>query len=243
MDVRSLAGKTALITGAGGGIGRATALACAKRGARLALCDLNADDLAETEQLLRALGGERHVLAQRVDVANAEQMRAFAEAVHREAPAVDLLVNNAGVGLGGGFLDTSLEDWRWIVDINLLGVVHGCNFFVPAMVARGAGGHVVNVASAAGHLPSELLSAYTTSPMRGVAAQPGARERMIAGYQRRNYGPERVAENILRAVQRGRVVAPITLEVWAAYYAKRAAPWLVRALGRWQARVGIPELA
>lgn len=149
------------------------------------------------------------------------------------------------------------------------------------MVARGAGGHVVIVASAAGYLPSELLSAYTTtkyavlglseslhlelhrrgigvsaicpgivntaitrtSEVRGVAAQPGARERMIAGYQRRNYGPERVAENILRAVQRGRVVAPITLEAWAAYYAKRAAPWLMRALGRWQARVGTPDLA
>ena len=117
MDVRSLAGKTALIAGAGSGIGRATALACAKRGARLALCDRGASGLAETERLVRALGGERRVLAQRVDVANAEQMRAFAEAVHREAPAVDLLVNNAGVGLGGGFLDTSLEDWRWIVDI------------------------------------------------------------------------------------------------------------------------------
>jgi NAD(P)-dependent dehydrogenase (short-subunit alcohol dehydrogenase family) len=278
MDVRSLAGKTALITGAGSGIGRETALACARRGASLALCDLNADGLAETARLVRALGGERRVLAQPVDVASAEQMRAFANAVHRDVPAVDLLVNNAGVGLGGGMLDTSLEDWRWIVDINLMGVVHGCHFFVPRMVERGAGGHVVNVASAAGFLPSELLSAYTATKyavlglseslhieldrrgigvsaicpgiintgitrsarLRGVAAADGAREAMIAGYQRRNYGPERVAHNILRAVQRNRVVAPVAVEAWAAYYLKRIAPWAIHALARWQARSGFP---
>jgi NAD(P)-dependent dehydrogenase (short-subunit alcohol dehydrogenase family) len=278
MDVRSLAGRTALITGAGSGIGRETALACARRGASLALCDLNADALAETERLVRALGGERRVLGQCVDVASAEQMRAFADAVHRDVPAVDLLVNNAGVGLGGGMLDTSLEDWRWIVDINLMGVVHGCHFFVPKMVERGAGGHVVNVASAAGYLPSELLSAYTATKyavlglseslhielhrrgigvsavcpgiintgitrsarLRGVAAADGAREAMIAGYQRRNYGPERVAQNILRAVQRKRVVAPVTVEAWAAYYLKRIAPWAIHALARWQARSGFP---
>jgi NAD(P)-dependent dehydrogenase (short-subunit alcohol dehydrogenase family) len=278
MQVRSLAGKTALITGAGSGIGRETALACARRGASLALCDLNADGLAETARLVRALGGERRVLAQPVDVASAEQMRAFANAVHRDVPAVDLLVNNAGVGLGGGLLDTSLEDWRWIVDINLMGVVHGCHFFVPRMVERGAGGHVVNVASAAGFLPSELLSAYTATKyavlglseslhieldrrgigvsaicpgiintgitrsarLRGVAAADGAREAMIAGYQRRNYGPERVAHNILRAVQRNRVVAPVAVEAWAAYYLKRIAPWAIHALARWQARSGFP---
>jgi NAD(P)-dependent dehydrogenase (short-subunit alcohol dehydrogenase family) len=278
MQVRSLAGKTALITGAGSGIGRETALACARRGASLALCDLNADGLAETARLVRALGGERRVLAQPVDVASAEQMRAFANAVHRDVPAVDLLVNNAGVGLGGGMLDTSLEDWRWIVDINLMGVVHGCHFFVPRMVERGAGGHVVNVASAAGFLPSELLSAYTATKyavlglseslhieldrrgigvsaicpgiintgitrsarLRGVAAADGAREAMIAGYQRRNYGPERVAHNILRAVQRNRVVAPVAVEAWAAYYLKRIAPWAIHALARWQARSGLP---
>ncbi len=278
MDVRSLAGKLALVTGAGRGIGRETALACARRGADLALCDVDADGLAETERRARALGGERRMLAQRVDVADAEQMRAFAEAVHDTWPAVDLLVNNAGVGLGGGLLDTTLADWRWIVDINLMGVVHGCHFFVPRMVERGAGGHVVNVASAAGYVPSELLCAYTATKyavlglsealhvelhrrgigvtalcpgiintpitrnarLRGAAAASGAREAMVASYQRRNYGPERVAENLLRAVQRGRLVAPVAAEAWLAYYVKRVAPWAIHALGRWQARRGIP---
>jgi NAD(P)-dependent dehydrogenase (short-subunit alcohol dehydrogenase family) len=276
MDVRSLSGKTALITGAGSGIGRETALACARRGAQLALCDLDAAGLAETEQRVRALGGERRVLTQRVDVASADEMRAFADAVHRELPAVDLLVNNAGVGLGAAFQDTSLDDWRWIVGVNLMGVVHGCHFFLPRMLARGAGGHVVNVASAAGYLPSEALAAYSatkyavlglseslhielhrrgigvtalcpgiidtpitrSAALRGAAAAEGAREKMIAAYQRRNYGPERVAEALLRAVQRNRTIAPVTPEAWLGYFLKRLAPWAVHGAARWQARTG-----
>ena len=73
------------------------------------------------------------------------------------------LINNAGVAIGGGFLHTSLEDWNWIVSINVMGVVHGCHFFVPAMVARARGGHVVNIASAAGYLANAALAAYSTT--------------------------------------------------------------------------------
>ena len=140
MDVTSLRDRTALVTGAGSGIGRASALAFARRGANLALCDVNEGGLAETEVEARKLGVD--VLCQRVDVASAEQMQAFAAAVHARVEAVDVLMNNAGVGLGGGVLETSLEDWHWIVDINLFGVVHGIHHFVPAMVRRGRGGHV-----------------------------------------------------------------------------------------------------
>jgi NAD(P)-dependent dehydrogenase (short-subunit alcohol dehydrogenase family) len=273
MDVRSLAGRSVLVTGAASGIGRATALACAERGADLAICDVDEEGLARTEKELCARG--RPVLARRVDVASAEQMAGFADAVHERVAAVDLLVNNAGVGLGGGFLDTRLEDWDWIVSINLRGVVHGCHFFVPRMRDRGLGGHVVNVASAAGYFASEALAAYSTTKfavlglsealreelarhgigvtavcpgiidtpitrnarLRGPAAEhPDARRRMIEAYQRRGYGPERVARNLLRAVQRNRAVAPISPEAWALYYLKRFAPGLLRALGAALAR-------
>jgi NAD(P)-dependent dehydrogenase (short-subunit alcohol dehydrogenase family) len=271
MDIRSLGGRTALVTGAASGIGRATALALARRGASLVVCDVNDDGLAAVAAEIRALGSD--VLAKRVDVARAEEMEAFAAAVHERVEAVDLLVNNAGVGLGGGSLHTSLEDWRWIVGINLFGVIHGCHFFVPAMVRRGRGGHVANVSSAAGYVASEALTAYATtkfgvfgfsealrqelrrhgigvttvcpgiintpitasSPLRGPEATPEARAYMVETYRRRNYPPERVAENILRAVQRDRAVAPISPEAWIMYALKRLSPgivaWIDRRMG------------
>ncbi len=273
MDVRSLIGRTALVTGAGSGIGRASALAFAARGANLVICDIDAQGLEATAAALRAQG--REVFARRVDVAVAAEMQAFADAVHERVPAVDLLMNNAGVAIGGGFLDTSLDDWSWILGVNLQGVIHGCRCFVPAMVARRAGGQVVNVASVAGYFSTQALAAYCTTKfavlglsealreelhehgigvtclcpgiidtpitqnavMRGRAAEdPHARSRMIEAYRRRAYGPERVAEGMLRAVQRNRGVAPITPEAWVLYYAKRLAPgllgWLARSLAR-----------
>jgi NAD(P)-dependent dehydrogenase (short-subunit alcohol dehydrogenase family) len=267
MDVTSLSGKTALVTGAASGIGRATALAFARRGANLVLCDIDVAGLATAADEIRALG--REVQAERVDVASAEQMRAFAGAVHARIEAVDLLMNNAGVAIGGPFLATSLADWDWILGINVRGVIHGCHEFVPRMIERGRGGHVINVSSAAGYSASSALAAYNATKFAvlgltealweelrphgiGVTAvcpgiidtpitrsarlvgamdRPDVREEMVKGYQRRGYGPERVAENILRAVQKGRLVAPISPEAWALYYTKRFAPWLLRRLG------------
>jgi NAD(P)-dependent dehydrogenase (short-subunit alcohol dehydrogenase family) len=267
MDTSHLQGRTVLVTGAGSGIGRETALLAARRGAELAICDVNDAGLAEVEASARALG--RGVLARHVDVAERNQMREFAEAVHSEAGPVDLLVNNAGVGLAAGFLDTELEDWDWIVAINLMGVVHGCHFFVPRMVERGIG-HVANVSSMAGFHASPALVAYTATKFavlgfsealreelqphgigvtaicpgiintpitrnaraRGAATDPKVRERLIALYGRRNYGPERVARNILKAVERNRAVAPIAVEAWIAYAMKRISP----RLAGWTAR-------
>ena len=280
METTTLAGRSALVTGAGSGIGKETALLLARRGAQLFLCDVNEAGLTETERAVREQG--REALARRVDVSKRDEMRAFAEVVHARVPAVDLLVNNAGVGIGGGFLDTSLEDWDWIVGINLMGVVHGCHFFVPPMVKRGRGGHVVNLSSAAGYLATAALTAYCTtkfgvlglsealreelqphgigvtaicpgivntnitrtSPLRGAIDTPENRERMVDAYQRRNYGPERVALNILRAVQRNRAVAPITPEAWGMYALKRLSPgftgWLSRKLAE-RARASLPQ--
>lgn len=153
------AGKLVVVTGAGSGIGRATAQAFALRGADVALCDVN----AERVKSIAAELGERAVIAQAVDVSNRDAMAAFAAAVHERARAVDVIVNNAGVAVGGSFLDHSLDDWSWVLGVNLMGVVHGCHYFVPPMVARGQGGSVINVASILGIYPAPNTSAYVAS--------------------------------------------------------------------------------
>jgi NAD(P)-dependent dehydrogenase (short-subunit alcohol dehydrogenase family) len=155
MDLR---GKTALVTGAASGIGRETALAFAREGAQLVLCDVNEGALAD---VAREAGGV--LMTKVVDVSKRDAMRAFADEVHAKVDAVDVLVNNAGVGLSGGILDTTLEDWDWILGINLLGVVHGCHFFVPRMVSRGRGGHVVNVSSTLGFIGAPDVIGYCTT--------------------------------------------------------------------------------
>src|SRR5439155_1020798 len=104
-----------------------------------------------------------HRATDRLHLIEAPTLVITGDADHAEHEAVDVLVNNAGVGLGGGFLDTSLEDWRWILSINLWGVIHGCHFFLPPMVRRGRGGHVVNVSSAAGFLATAQLAAYSAT--------------------------------------------------------------------------------
>jgi NADP-dependent 3-hydroxy acid dehydrogenase YdfG len=148
-----------VVTGAGSGIGRATALAFAKDGARVAICDIRADRIAE----LAAELGDRAAVAKQVDVSDRAQMAAFADEVHRIAPAADVIVNNAGVGLGGSFVETTLDNWDWVLGINLKGVVHGCHYFVPKMIERGAGGHVVNVSSVFGLYAAPYASAYVAT--------------------------------------------------------------------------------
>jgi NADP-dependent 3-hydroxy acid dehydrogenase YdfG len=165
--MKDLSGKVVLVTGAASGIGEATAKAFAAGGARLVLCDVTADRLAGVAAQL----GDRVVLSRTVDVADRAAMRAFADEVHRAHAAVDVLVNNAGVAVAGGILDTSLEDWDWLIGVNLWGVVHGLHFFVPPMVARGQGGHVVNISSVLGIYGAPGVAAYVASKfaVRGLS--------------------------------------------------------------------------
>jgi NAD(P)-dependent dehydrogenase (short-subunit alcohol dehydrogenase family) len=150
--------KTVLVTGAASGIGRETALAFAERGARVQLVDIDGVGQERTALLCRALGAEATTYV--ADVSVSDDMRRVSEAVHERVPAVDVLVNNAGVAVLGSFVETDLADWDWIIGVNVKGVVHGCHFFVPKMIQRGAGGAVVNVASASGLAAPRRMSAY-----------------------------------------------------------------------------------
>ena len=169
---KHLDGKVAVITGAGSGIGRETALLCARRGASLAICDVNEPGLEQTARDARARGSD--VLTQRVDVSDAEQMDAFAAAVHERFGSVDLLINNAGIGVGASFLQTELEDWERLLQINVMGVVHGCRSFVPHMIERRSG-QIVNVSSGAGFVASPLMFAYSASKFAVFGLSEGLR--------------------------------------------------------------------
>ncbi|MGA5262551.1 SDR family oxidoreductase [Streptomyces griseoincarnatus] len=155
-------GRLVLVTGAGSGIGRATALAFAEAGARVVAVDRDTGAALRTAGEARARGAA-DAWAETADVADEQAVEKLAERVTAAHGVVDVLVNNAGVGLGGAFLDTTTEDWKRVLDVNLWGVIHGCLYFGRRMAERGQGGDIVNVASAAAFQPSRALPAYGAS--------------------------------------------------------------------------------
>ncbi|MFE4912256.1 SDR family oxidoreductase [Streptomyces sp. NPDC056652] len=155
-------GQLVLVTGAASGIGRATAFAFAEAGARVVVVDRDAEGAARTAELAQLIGAPE-AWAEPADVGDGQAMEELAEKVAAEYGIVDVLVNNAGIGLSGAFLDTTAEDWKKVLDVNLWGVIHGCRLFGKQMAERGQGGHIVNTASAAAYQPSRALPAYSTS--------------------------------------------------------------------------------
>jgi NAD(P)-dependent dehydrogenase (short-subunit alcohol dehydrogenase family) len=155
---KNFAGRVAVITGAGSGIGRALALAAASRGMRLALLDVDMKGLEETRGLLAGRGGEP--LVRRCDVSKAEDVEAAADAIFAEFGNVHLLVNNAGVAVSGYSWLATVDDWQWSLGVNLMGVANGIRSFVPRMIAAGEEGRVVNTASVAGFLSVPGSSVY-----------------------------------------------------------------------------------
>ncbi|MFE7312638.1 SDR family oxidoreductase [Streptomyces sp. NPDC057555] len=155
-------GQLVLVTGAASGIGRATAFAFAEAGARVVAVDRDAEGAARTAELARLIGAPE-AWGEAVDVSDEAAMEKLADKVDTEYGTVDVLVNNAGIGLSGAFLDTTTEDWKKVLDVNLWGVIHGCRVFGRRMADRGQGGHIVNTASAAAYQPSRALPAYSTS--------------------------------------------------------------------------------
>jgi len=152
--------KTALITGAGSGIGRATALRFAELGAQLILCDINKASLAETAALVTERGGRPEL--EQADVSDWDDMQRMAGRVHKRHEALDIVVNNAGVATAGDFLSTPIDNWHWVLGINVMGVVHGCKLFGQRM-ADSKRGHIVNIASAAGYYAAPDMSCYSAS--------------------------------------------------------------------------------
>ena len=155
-------GQLVVVTGAASGIGRATALAFAQAGARVVAVDRDAGGAARTADRARQAGAPE-AWPETVDVSDADAMETFAARTADTHGVPDVVVNNAGIGLAGAFLDTTPEDWKEVLDVNLWGVIHGCRLFGRQMVARGQGGHIVNTASAAAFQPSRALPAYSTS--------------------------------------------------------------------------------
>ncbi len=153
--------KVVLITGAGSGIGQQTAKVFAGQGAHLILTDMSESGLQQTADLLAPLPGscEQHLC----DVSDRNAMAALADKVHANHKALDVLINNAGIGSAGRFLETSLDTWEKVMDVNLLGVVHGCHYFLPNMVAARNGGSVVNLASAAAFAAAKEMPIYAAS--------------------------------------------------------------------------------
>ncbi|HEV7761785.1 MAG TPA: SDR family oxidoreductase [Acidimicrobiales bacterium] len=263
-------GKVVVVTGAGSGIGRQTALAFAERGAEVVAADIDGAAAERTALLCGDLGAAAH--AHPVDVGDAEAMEALAKIVERDLCGADVVVNNAGIGLAGGLLDTTTDDWERVLRVNLWGVIHGARLFGQQMTARGEGGHIVNVASAAAFTPSRSYPAYATSKAAvlmlseclraelagddigvtaicpgivdtgivtatrfvGVSAteQDRRRTRTKRLYALRAFGPERVADAIVGAVEHDRAVVPVAAEARVSRVVSRLAPGLSRRLAR-----------
>jgi NAD(P)-dependent dehydrogenase (short-subunit alcohol dehydrogenase family) len=158
--------KTAVLTGAGSGFGLECARIGAKLGMNLVLADVQEDALDRTVAEMQAAGAP--VLAMRVDVSKADQMQALADATFARFGAPHFVFNNAGVGAGGLVWENSLQDWEWVLGVNLMGVVHGVRLFTPMMLAAakadpGYQGHIVNTASMAGLLNAPNMGIYGVS--------------------------------------------------------------------------------
>jgi len=156
-----LAGRVAVVTGGASGIGRAMAELFARERAKVVLADIDQRALAAVVQSIKGRGGE--ALAVPTDVTDLTSVQALAETAFKTFGRVHVLCNNAGVALWGGLEQATHRDWQWVLGVNLWGVIHGVETFVPRMIASKEPGHIVNTASMAGLIASRGLGVYNTS--------------------------------------------------------------------------------
>ncbi|KZB91198.1 3-ketoacyl-ACP reductase [Bacillus sp. VT 712] len=157
---QSLQGKVAIITGAGKGIGRATALDLAKEGVNLGLLARTETDLQAVAQEVEALGVK--VAYATADVSSMEEVNKAVDYLYNQLGKADILINNAGIGKFGGFLELSPEEWKQIIDINLMGVYYVTRAVLPQMIEKN-GGDIINISSTAGQKGAPVTSAYSAS--------------------------------------------------------------------------------
>lgn len=267
-----LSGKIAVVTGAGSGIGAATARLLAREGAKVHLADLDREAAERVAAEITSAGGT--AVAHETNVTDAAAVSALADAVFAEDGAVDLLHNNAGIAGGGDTAETPLEDWQRIIDVNVMGVVHGIHAFLPRLLAQGRPAHIVNTASAAGLVAAPMLAAYTTSKFAvvglseslhaelapqgirvsalcpGIIHTPitdratmrgsmsGENAKVTDFYRRRGSSPDVVAEAVLAAHRRHRIIIPVPrVEVGIPWAVKRLSVRLVMPLMRLTTRI------
>lgn len=159
--------RTAIVTGAGSGLGRALAVRLAGDGWEIALCDIDVAAAEETLALVEGAGGAGRV--ETLDVGRPEEWDALRDRLARDWPRLDLLVNNAGVAVSGEVGCCPLEDWRWIVDANLWGTIHGCHACIDWLKANPDRPHIVNVASLAAIGAAPAMAAYNVTKAGIVA--------------------------------------------------------------------------
>jgi len=168
--MRDFAGKTAFVTGGASGIGLALGVAFAQAGMKVMLADIETDALALAVNSLKKLGPAEGVIC---DVADPSSVERAAKASWEAFGNVHVVCNNAGVAAGGGIDNISLDNWRWVLDVNLMGVLHGIRTFLPHMRAHGEGGHIVNTASMAGMISGMGFSPYSASKFAVVCMSEG----------------------------------------------------------------------
>lgn len=188
--------KVAVITGAGGGIGRELALQLAKQGCHIALADINTENLAESQRQVQAQGVK--VSTHCVDVGDAEAYQSFVDDVISEHGRVNLLVNNAGITMQRSFTNHSIEHWELMIRVNLWGVIHGCKFFLPHLKAADEA-HIVNLSSMAGYLglPNQSSYSATKSAVRSISETLNA-ELIADGIVVTSVHPGAIATNMIR---------------------------------------------
>jgi NAD(P)-dependent dehydrogenase (short-subunit alcohol dehydrogenase family) len=174
--MREFRGKTAFVTGGASGIGLAMAKAFAEAGMNVMLADVEQAALDSAQEDLRHYGN--HVRGIPCDVADADSVERAARATFAAFGKVHVLCNNAGVAAGGGIEAISVDNWRWVVDVNLMGVVYGIRSFLPHMRAHGEGGHIVNTASMAGMINGMGFNPYAATKYAVVAMSEGLRPQL-----------------------------------------------------------------